>query len=146
MLLVPSEGEPLEAISMAALGPFRRDPRGLTNPPNMPTSWWHLDFPFTLGARFRCPVFEENDANTGAQAEARFGAGRGYRSLVYYTVSTAMGAGVAKKGRLRIGRHDTEPGVVAASAEPRRAAGHINEATALRTLFAKIHEDAVPDC
>jgi glucokinase len=55
-------------------------------------------------------VFAENDANCAALAEARFGAGRGFPTVAYYTVSTGIGGGVVRDGELVIARHDTEAG------------------------------------
>jgi len=42
----------------------------------------------------------ENDANAGALAEWRFGAGRGKRSVVYMTMGTGIGGGLVLDGRL----------------------------------------------
>jgi len=46
------------------------------------------------------PVIMDNDANTGAQGEARFGAGRGYSPLFYMTLSTGIGGGIYEDGRI----------------------------------------------
>ena len=50
-------------------------------------------------------VFVENDANAGALGECRFGAGRGCRDMLYFTVSTGIGGGVILDGKLRRGAH-----------------------------------------
>ena len=103
-------GSDLEAVAISTPGPFDRERRLLINPPGLSEAWHGLDLRATLGARFHCPVFAENDANCAALAEARFGAGRGFRTVVYYTVSTGIGAGVVRDGELVIARHDTEAG------------------------------------
>jgi glucokinase len=103
-------GSPLSAIGVATPGPFDRGGARLLNPPGMSPAWHGLDLRATLGRRYGCPVVAENDANCAALAEARFGAGRGFRTPVYYTVSTGIGAGVVHDGALLIGRHDTEAG------------------------------------
>lgn len=54
---------------------------------------------------FGCPAAGENDGNACALAEARFGAGRGARSLVYVTISTGIGGGVVLAGRIFRGSH-----------------------------------------
>jgi glucokinase len=46
------------------------------------------------------PVIMDNDANTGALGEARFGAGRGYSPLFYMTLSTGIGGGIYEDGRI----------------------------------------------
>ncbi|MGP8161112.1 MAG: ROK family protein [Candidatus Dormibacteria bacterium] len=103
-------GARLEAVAVSTPGPFDRERRTLLNPPGLSEAWHGLDLVATLGERFGCPVFAENDANCAALAEARFGAGRGFRTVVYYTVSTGIGAGVVRDGELVIARHDTEAG------------------------------------
>ena len=45
-------------------------------------------------------VHVDNDANTAAYAEHRFGAARGVGSSVFVTVSTGIGAGIVVAGRL----------------------------------------------
>ncbi len=103
-------GSPLAAIAVATPGPFDRQGARLRNPPGLSPAWHGLDLRATLGQRYGCPVVAENDANCAALAEARFGAGRGFGTAVYYTVSTGIGAGVVHDGKLLIGRHDTEAG------------------------------------
>ncbi len=86
-------------------------PRGaLIDPPGLSGDWHRLELAAPLRERFSCPVLVENDANCAALAEAHLGAGRGATILVYYTVSTGIGCGVVRGGRLETGRQDTEGG------------------------------------
>jgi len=110
MLDESRRGRRLEAIAAAVPGPFDRAKGHLINPPGMSASWHRLDIATPLGRRFDCPVVVENDANCAALAEARLGAGRGARLLVYYTVSTGIGSGTVRDGRLVVDRGDTEGG------------------------------------
>jgi glucokinase len=110
MLDAVRAGNELGAIAVSTPGPFDRERRRLLNPPGLSKAWHGLDLQATLGERFRCPVYAENDANCAALAEARFGAGRGFRTVVYYTVSTGIGAGAVRDGELLVARHDTEAG------------------------------------
>jgi glucokinase len=103
-------GSPLDAIAAAVPGPFDREKGQLLNPPGMSGDWHRLDVASPLHERFGCPVILENDANCAALAEARLGAGRGARVVVYYTVSTGIGSGTVRDGRLVVERHDTEGG------------------------------------
>ncbi len=100
----------LAAIAVSTPGPFDRQRRQLINPPGLSPAWHGLDLATALGGGFGCPVYAENDANCAALAEARFGAGRGFRTLVYYTVSTGIGSGMVRDGELVISRQDTEAG------------------------------------
>jgi len=56
---------------------------------------------------FGCPAAGDNDANGCALAEARFGAGRGQRQVVYVTVSTGIGGGIVMEGSLFRGARGT---------------------------------------
>src|SRR6202043_663290 len=99
-----------EAIAISAPGPFDRTAGALLNPPGMPAAWHGLEMGHLLGQRFDCPVVVENDANCAALAEARLGAGSGHRTVVYWTISTGIGCGIVRDGRILVGRHDTEGG------------------------------------
>ncbi len=52
----------------------------------------------------KVPCKVDNDANSGALGELRFGAGKGTRSLVYITISTGVGAGFICEGKIIRGR------------------------------------------
>ena len=53
-----------------------------------------------LAGRLEIPVIVDNDANVGAVGEANYGAGRGYRSIFYMTLSTGIGGGIYLNGRI----------------------------------------------
>jgi glucokinase len=52
---------------------------------------------------FSVPVTLVNDANAGALAEWRWGAGRGKSDVIFLTCGTGMGAGIISGGRLIAG-------------------------------------------
>jgi predicted NBD/HSP70 family sugar kinase len=56
-----------------------------------------------LEKRFGRPVLMGNDANLGALAEVRHGAGRGARNVVYVMLSGGIGAGLILDGQLFLG-------------------------------------------
>lgn len=60
------------------------------------------DFPLVerVADVWKCPVVMDNDANAAALGEFRFGAGWGFRNVLYVTVSTGIGAGVVLDGKL----------------------------------------------
>jgi glucokinase len=60
------------------------------------------DFPLRdeLARALRIPAVMDNDANAGALGEALHGAGRGFPSVFYMTLSTGIGGGVYLDGKL----------------------------------------------
>lgn len=94
--LVPSD---LAAVGVSLPGPLDPVAGVIHHPPNLP-GWKEVDVRTPLVRAFGCPVHLENDANAAALAEWRFGAGRGFRHLVYLTMSTGVGAGLVLDGRL----------------------------------------------
>ena len=53
-----------------------------------------------IAERVDLPVYIDNDANTAALAEQRFGAGRGATNMVLLTVGTGIGGGLVLNGEL----------------------------------------------
>ncbi len=68
------------------------------------------------------PVAMENDANMACLAEALVGAGQGFDTVVYVTISTGIGGGVCIGGRLLRGRHGCVGEFGSMSCDPNRAA------------------------
>jgi glucokinase len=60
------------------------------------------DFPLRdeLARALELPTILDNDANVGALGEARCGAGRGYPSIFYMTLSTGIGGGIYFDGKI----------------------------------------------
>lgn len=96
----------LTAIGVSCGGPL--DPKAgvIQAPPNLPT--W-IDIPITeiLEKEFGAPCSLENDANAGAVAEHRYGAGRETRNMVFMTMGTGLGAGIIIEGHLYRGASET---------------------------------------
>ncbi|MCP4423222.1 MAG: ROK family protein, partial [Chloroflexi bacterium] len=61
--------------------------------------WKNTPLQALIEAEFGAPVCMDNDANIAALGEFRFGAGQGYDSLLYITVSTGVGGGWVLNGR-----------------------------------------------
>jgi glucokinase len=68
-------------------------------PPNLPT-WVDVPIKDILEKRFGAPCLVENDANAGAVAEHRYGAGAGCSNVVFLTMGTGIGAGLILNGEL----------------------------------------------
>src|SRR4029453_15885667 len=87
------------AIGGSVPGPFDPETGVVLRPPNLP-GWDAVPLRDWLGAALGSPVHLANDANGAALAECRFGAGRGWRDLVYLTMSTGVGGGLILDGGL----------------------------------------------
>lgn len=77
--------------------------RMLSSPPILHT-WADIDIPASLRRYLNLkkfiPVYLDNDANMGALAESRFGAGRGISNFVYIKIGIGIGAGLILNGSL----------------------------------------------
>ena len=71
-------------------------------PPIMP-GWDGYPVRDRLAARYRVPVWVDNEVNTMAFGELRAGRGRGERDLVYLKIGTGIGSGLISRGRLHRG-------------------------------------------
>jgi glucokinase len=92
------------AIGICAPGPLNPTTGVVINPPNLPG--WH-NFPLAAEIRKLYPnaqVKIDNDANAAALAEAKWGAGRGYRNVFYATIGTGIGTGFVIDGKVYHGR------------------------------------------
>ena len=80
--------------------------RGLIlSPPNLP-GWDQIPITEWVRDATGLPAWLLNDADAGALAEWRFGAGRGCQNMVFLTFGTGFGAGLILNGRLYSGIDD----------------------------------------
>ncbi len=86
-------------VGVSAPGPLDAAREYVMRPPNLP-GWQDVPLRRLLAEGLGTRVSLENDANAAALAEWRYGAGRGYRDVIYLTASTGMGAGIVLGGRL----------------------------------------------
>ena len=100
--LVDKSPVPIRIVAVSFGGPVDMDGKILS----MHVSGWEsINLAAELNTAFRVPVLVENDANAGAVGEFRFGAGRGFPTMAYFTVSTGIGGGVILDGKLFRGAH-----------------------------------------
>jgi glucokinase len=130
----------LRATGISAPGPIDAAAGVITDPPNLP-GWHNVPLARILGEQLGVPAILENDANCGAVGEHNFGAGRGYRHLIFVTISTGIGGGVIINNELYAGASGAagEVGHIAVSVDgPACGAGHVGclEAFASGTAIA----------
>jgi glucokinase len=74
--------------------------KGLVMSPSNLRGWDNFPIVRLFAERFRVSVVLDNDANAAALGEFIYGAGRGYRNVVYVTVSTGIGGGIIINGEI----------------------------------------------
>lgn len=100
-----SGGCEFKAIGISVGGPLDSKRGVILSPPNLP-GWdevYIVDF-FEKNTGIRTKV--QNDANACAIAEWKFGAGKGYKNVIFLTFGTGIGAGLILDGRLYCGTND----------------------------------------
>lgn len=93
----------VRGIGICAPGPLDPATGVVINPPNV-TCWRNFPLSRELEQIYRVEVTIDNDANAAALAEARWGAGQGYRQTFYATVGTGIGTGIVLDGSIYHGR------------------------------------------
>jgi glucokinase len=96
----------LAGIGVSCGDPLDRATGMIQEPPNLP-GWVNVPIKSLLEEKFGVPCRLENDANAGAVAEHRFGAGLGARNMVFLTVGTGLGGGLILENRLYHGSTDS---------------------------------------
>lgn len=88
-----------DSIGISCGGPLNSKTGVILSPPNLP-GWDNVEIAKELANRYNVPCKLQNDANACALAEWKYGAGRGFDSLVFLTFGTGMGAGLILDGKL----------------------------------------------
>lgn len=97
-----TRGRTLAGIGIAHFGPLDLDRASptyghVTTTPK--PGWAGADVVGYVRRRFQVPIGWDTDVNGAALGELRWGAGRGLRSLVYFTIGTGIGGGAIVNGR-----------------------------------------------
>ncbi len=89
----------LGCIGVSCGGPLDQRSGVIQAPPNLST-WVDVPIAAMLREEFAVECRLENDADAGAIAEYRFGAGKGTSHMIFLTMGTGLGAGIIADGRL----------------------------------------------
>jgi len=95
----------ITGIGISCGGPLSSKKGLILSPPNLP-GWDNIPIVEMAEKRFGKKVLLQNDANAGAVAEWKYGAGRGVDNMIFMTFGTGMGAGLILDGRLYSGISD----------------------------------------
>jgi glucokinase len=100
-----TEKQKIDAIGISCGGPLDSHKGLVLSPPNLP-GWDKVPITEIFQNEFKVPAYLENDANAGALAEWKFGAGKGTKNMIFFTFGTGLGAGLILDGRLYTGTND----------------------------------------
>lgn len=92
----------IKSFGIICGGPLDEKKGVILSPPNL-KGWDEVRITERFTERYGVPCTLLNDANAGALAEYRFGAGRGSDNMVFLTFGTGFGAGLVFDGRLYLG-------------------------------------------
>jgi glucokinase len=95
----------ISGIGISCGGPLNSKTGKILSPPNL-LGWDNIPIVQITENRFNVKTYLQNDANAGAIAEWKFGAGKGYKNLIFLTFGTGNGAGLILDGKLYSGTND----------------------------------------
>jgi glucokinase len=100
-----TDREKIESIGISCGGPLNSKRGMILSPPNLP-GWDEVPITKIFQEEFNLPTYVQNDANAGALAEWKFGAGKGFENVIFLTFGTGLGAGLILNGKLFSGTND----------------------------------------
>ncbi|OEV04265.1 ROK family glucokinase [Streptomyces oceani] len=103
LVLDLSDRHDVHAVGIGAAGWVDCDRSRVLFAPHL--AWRDEPLKDALTARLAVPVMVDNDANTAAWGEWRFGAGRGEDQLVMITLGTGIGGAILEDGRVKRGKY-----------------------------------------
>lgn len=95
----------VSGIGISCGGPLNSKKGLILSPPNLP-GWDNIPIVSMCEQKFGIKTILQNDANAGAVAEWKYGAGAGYNNVIFLTFGTGMGSGLILDGRLYSGTND----------------------------------------
>lgn len=136
----------VQAVGIGSPGPLDSKKGIIITTPNLPFKNYNLVKP--ISEKLNIPVYLDNDANVAAIGEYMFGAGKGKKNIVFFTVSTGVGGGAVLDGKAYRGSTSNalEIGHITVAPEgPRCGCGNVGclEAVASGTAIGKRGREAV---
>ncbi len=98
--LTGEEGGGLSGLGIGAAGVLDQEMEMILESPNLPDDFRSFPLRKRLEESLKVPVVLDNDASAAALGEYHFGAGRGSKSLICFTLGTGIGGGIVLEGRL----------------------------------------------
>ena len=94
----------VSGIGIGCPGPLDIKRGRILDPRNLPLHNFNLRQ--AAAKKYRVPVFLDNDANCFALGEAIYGAGKGRKIVVAFTMGTGIGGGIVIEGKILHGRNN----------------------------------------
>ena len=92
----------IDSVGVSAAGWVSSDRKTMLATPNI-SGWNGVNLDYELTSLIGLPVAIENDANSAAWGEARFGAAKGKSEVLLLTIGTGVGGGIVIGGKLHRG-------------------------------------------
>ena len=89
----------IESVGVSVAAFISADRKTILATPNI-KDWNGVNLDYELTSRIGLPVVIENDANSAAWGEYKFGAGRGKENILMLTVGTGIGGGIVVNSNL----------------------------------------------
>ena len=89
----------IESVGVSVAAFISADRKTILATPNI-KDWNGVNLDYELTSRIGLPVVIENDANSAAWGEFKFGAGRGKEDILMLTVGTGIGGGIVVNSNL----------------------------------------------
>lgn len=100
LFMAAEEGHEVRYLGVGTPGAVEIKTGKVIGPSPNIEGWQGTNLGSMLSERLNLPVKVDNDANTMALAENRFGAAVGYQTVICVTLGTGVGGGVIMNGRL----------------------------------------------
>ena len=100
-----SASDSVASIGVSCGGPLDSIEGLVLSPPNLP-GWDRIPIVRLLENRYHVKAGLQNDANACALAEWKYGAGKGFKNVIFLTFGTGMGAGLILDNKLYVGAND----------------------------------------
>lgn len=104
----PADYADIGGIGMGVPGTHKSEEGIVVWSPNF-KDWNNVQLLAPIRDNLHMPVYMGNDANVAAFGEYAFGAGRGAKCMVMFTLGTGIGSGLVIDGKIYVGVSETAP-------------------------------------
>lgn len=99
----------IKAVCGGIAGILNKEKTTIIKSPNL-KRFENINIKKNIEKIFNTPVILENDASLAGIGEAVYGAGKKYKIIAYFTISTGVGGAIIKNKKINSGIFNSEPG------------------------------------